>query len=97
MQTFEIIGQNVNHLPQLLQPSVAKIMKLPTVTKALLFVENDQTNHLVILFSHNQDAPKCTLILSKINNAIFGLSEMHYTPDNKKMTLSLFTKKLLLN
>jgi hypothetical protein len=97
MQTFEIYGNNVDQLPQLLQPSIAKIMKLRTVTKALLFIENQQNTHLVILFSHKKITPKCTAILSKINNDLFGLSKMDYHPDNKKMTLSLVTKKLLLN
>lgn len=98
MQTFEVYsGQNVDHLPKQMQRTVAKIMKLRTVTKTILFAENEKTNHLVILFSHHKITPKCTSILSKIEKAVFGLSEMLYTPDNKKMRMSLITKKPLLN
>lgn len=97
MQTHEIIGNNVDRLPQLIQPSVAKIIKLQTVTKVNVFVENTQQYYVTVFFSHNKTTPKATSILGKINNSLFGLQKMEYAPGNKKMTLSLVTKKALMN
>ncbi len=97
MQLFEITGQNVDQLPQLIQSSVSKIMKIPNVTKSLVCIDENQQSHLVIFFAHTKTPPKCTTVLSKINNNFFGLSQMEYTPANKKMTLSLFAKKHLMN
>lgn len=97
MQTHEITGNSVDHLPQLIQPSVAKIIKLQAVTKVMVFVENTQKYYVTVFFSHSKITPKTTSILGKINNSIFGLQKMDYAPGNKKMTLSLVTKKSLMN